>query len=97
MPKEVIRMATMTHKLTGDTIEHEVEKRLDDMGLNGERPHSPKLRDAAKAYYLELVQEHLANTEQVVFDDVVDDYEGDVLGFVAGYEACLKAHGPALR
>jgi len=84
-------MATMMHQLTGDTIEREVEKRLDDMGLNGERPHSPDIREAAKAYYLALVQEHLANTEASVLDDVVDDYEGDVLGFVAGYEACLKA------
>jgi hypothetical protein len=90
-------MATMMHKVTENTIGHEVERRLDDMGLNGERPHSPELRTAAKDYYLELVQEHLANTEQAVFDAVVDDYEGDVLGFVAGYEACLKAHGPALQ
>jgi len=83
-------MATMMRKVAEARIEREIERRLDDMGLNGERPHSRELRDAAKAYYLELVQEHLANTEQTVLNDVVGDYEGDVLGFVAGYEACLR-------
>jgi len=85
-------MATMMHKVTENTIGHEVERRLDDIGLNGERPHSPELREAAEAYYLGLVREHLANTEASVLDDVVDDYGSDVLGFVAGYEACLKVH-----
>ena len=69
-----------------------IDKRLEDMGFD-ERQHGPELRDAAKAYYLGLAQEHLDNTEASVLDDVVHDYEGDVLGFVAGYEACLRSHG----
>jgi hypothetical protein len=71
-------------------LEGLIDKRLEDMSFD-EREHGPELQNAAKAYYLELVQEHLANTEASVLDDVVHDYEGDVLGFVAGYEACLKA------
>jgi len=85
-------MATMVHQVTEDTIEREVEKRLNDMGLDGERPHSPELRAAARAYCLELVREDIENTSQALLGDVLDSAEGMTLGFVAGYEACLNAH-----
>jgi hypothetical protein len=82
----------MMHKVTENTVGHEVERRLDDMGLNGERPHSPELRAAARAYCLELVREETENTTQALLSEVVDSAEGMTLGFVEGYEACLKAH-----
>ena len=67
-----------------------IDKRLKDMGLE-EMGQGAEVRDAARAYYAGLVQEHLANTEESALDDCVDDYEGMVWGFVAGYQACLKA------
>jgi hypothetical protein len=83
-------MATTIHKLTGDTIEREVEKRLDDMGLDGERPHSTELRVAARAYYLGLVCEDIKNTTEITLSEALDSAEGMTLGFVAGYEASLS-------
>jgi hypothetical protein len=85
-------MATMMHKVTESTIGHEVEKRLDDMGLSGERPHSPELRAAARAYCVGLVREDIENTTQVSLSETLDSAEGMTLGFVAGYECCLKAN-----
>jgi len=82
-------MATTIHKLTGDTIEREVEKRLDDMGLDGERAHSPELRAAARAYCLGLIHEDIENTSRIILSESLDNAEGMTLGFVAGYEACL--------
>lgn len=84
-------MATMMHQLTGDTIEREVEKRLDDMGLDGDRPHSPELRAAARAYCLGLVREDIEGTTQALVSEALDSAEGMTMGFVAGYESCLKA------
>ena len=77
-----------------DSVKREalVDERLNDMGFD-EREHGPELRDAAKAYYLELLQEHLDNAEDVVVNEYFDTSEGMVLGFVAGYEACLKSQG----
>ena len=71
-------------------IEMKVEERLDDMGL-GEREHGPELRAAAKAYYLGLIEEDLANSDDVHINECIDSLEGMVMGFVAGYAACLKA------
>jgi hypothetical protein len=66
-----------------------VEKRLDEMGI-GEMEDGAELRAAAKAYYLELLQEHVANSEDIIFNEYFDDSEGMVWGFIAGYQACLK-------
>jgi len=67
-----------------------VEERLDDIGL-GEREHGPEIRPAARAYYLGLIEEELANSDDVLINDCIDSLEGVTMGFVAGYEACLKA------
>lgn len=72
------------------SMEELLENRLDDMGLNGERPHSPELRAAARAYCLSLVREDIENTTQVSLSEALDSAEGMTLGFVAGYEACLN-------
>jgi hypothetical protein len=66
-----------------------VDQRLNDMGFD-EREHGPELRIAAKEYYMGLLQDHLDNSDDVIFNGYLDDSEGFVLGFVAGYEACLK-------
>jgi hypothetical protein len=67
-----------------------VDMKLDEMGIS-ERENGPEIETAAKAYYLELLQDHLDNSDDIIFDGYFDDSEGLVLGFVAGYEACLKA------
>jgi hypothetical protein len=71
-------------------MEELVEKRLDDMGLDGDRPHSPELRAAARAYCLGLIREDIENSTQVTLSEALDSAEGMTLGFVAGYEACLN-------
>ena len=81
MPKEV-QMTT--------AILAKVEERLDDIGLT-EREHGPEIRPGARAYYLGLIEEELANSDNVLIDDCIDSLEGMTMGFVAGYEACLKA------
>ena len=68
-----------------------VEKRLDDIGFD-DREHGPELRAAAKQYYLRLIKEDLANSQDVLFNECFDSAEGLTLGFIAGYQACLKSH-----
>ena len=68
-----------------------VEARLNDMGFD-ERNHGAELRAAAKEHYIGLIVEDLANSEDVLFNESFDSAEGITLGFVAGYEACLKGH-----
>ena len=68
-----------------------VEKRLNDMGFD-EREHGPELRVAAKQYYMGLIEEDLANGNDVLLNESFDSAEGLTLGFVAGYEACLHNH-----
>ena len=67
-----------------------VDKRLDEMGFV-EMEDGPEIRAAAKAYYLELLQDHLDNADDLIFTEYFGDSEGMVWGFVAGYEACFKA------
>ena len=73
-----------------------VDERLDEMGFV-EMEDGPEIRAAAKTYYLELLQEHLDNADDLVFTEYFDNSEGIVWGFVAGYVAYLKAHRPALQ
>ena len=75
-----------------DSVKREalVEKRLDDMGI-AEMERGAEIRAAAKQYYIELLQEHLDSSDDVVFSEYFDDSEGMVWGFVAGYQACLEA------
>ena len=68
-----------------------VEKRLNDMGID-EMEHGPELRVAAKQYYMSLIEEDLANGNDVLFNGSFDSAEGLTLGFVAGYEVCLRNH-----
>ena len=72
-------------------LEALVEARLNDMGI-GERDHGSELREPAKQYYLGLIEEDLANSEDVILNDCLDSAEGMTLGFIAGYEACLRSN-----
>ena len=56
--------------------------------------HSTELLDAAKEYFVSLIQDDLDNSDDVLFNECFDTVEGMTLGFVAGYEACLKARMP---
>ena len=90
-------MAAITRTELKDKAKLEalIEARLNDMGV-GEletEEHVPGIRAASKEYYLSCIQEHLANTEASVLDDVVHDYEVEVWGFIAGYKVCLRSHG----
>ena len=68
-----------------------VEARLNDMGFD-EREHGAELRAAAKKYYIDLIVENLENSDDIVFNESFDSAEGMTLGFIAGYEACLRNH-----
>jgi len=68
-----------------------VEKRLDDIGFD-DREYGPELRAAAKQYYLSLIKEDLAKGNDVLFNESFNSGEGMTLGFIAGYQACLKSH-----
>ena len=70
-----------------------VEKKLDDMGVEIEYgADGAEIRDAAEQYYGKLLQEHLNNSDDEVFDEYFDNSEGIVWGFVDGYRACLRNH-----
>jgi hemerythrin-like domain-containing protein len=89
--RQVTQMRVITRPEIKDKTKAEalVEKRLDEMGI-GEMEDGAELRAAAKAYYLELLQEHLDLSDEVLFNEYFDDSEGMVWGFVAGYQACLR-------
>jgi len=70
-------------------LEALVEARLIDMGIE-EREYGPELRDPVKQYYLGLIEEDMANSEDVILRDCLDSAEGMTLGFIAGYETCLQ-------
>jgi len=70
-------------------LEALVEARLIDMGIE-EREYGPELREPTKQYYLGLIEEDMANSEDLILRDCLDSTEGMTLGFIAGYEACLR-------
>jgi hypothetical protein len=72
-----------------------VDKALHDMGLGDEpeREHGPELRAAAKRYYLGMIKDDLGLSNDVLFNECFHSEEGMTLGFVEGYEACLRNHG----
>ena len=73
-----------------------VDAALDNMGIE-EMEAGAEIRDAARRYYIELIQQHLDNADDEDFTGYFGDSEGMVWGFVAGYEACLKARKLALQ
>lgn len=68
-----------------------VEARLKDMGFD-EREHGEELHDAAKQYFMDFIEQDLECNDDVLFNESFDSAEGMTLGFVAGYEACLRDH-----
>ena len=73
------------------TLEELVDARLEDMGI-AEMDAGLEIRDAAKAYYLELLKGHLENTYDVDVEGFIEDYEGEVWGFVEGYSKAYSKH-----
>lgn len=86
-------MNVITRSEVKDKVKCEalVEKRLDDMGFE-EREHGSEVRAAAKEYYMSLIAEDLENNDDVLLNESFDSAEGMTLGFIAGYEACLRNH-----
>ena len=68
-----------------------VDQGLNDRGFD-ERGHGSEIQVAAKRYFMDLVQEDLENNEDAFFNESFDSAEGFTLGFVADYDACLRAH-----
>jgi len=86
-------MIIITRQDVKDTAKREtlVEERLNDMGVGPEMQNGVELRAATKAYYLKLLQEHLGNSDDVLFTEYFDNCEGFAWGFVEGYEVCLRS------
>lgn len=87
---EIKRKGVNMAAITQDKAKPEdlIEKRLDDMtGDTGE------VRAAARRYYQRLVDEDIQLSEGIVLTNSLDSNELAVMGFVAGYEACLRSHG----
>lgn len=69
------------------TLEALIDKRLnDDCEDTGE------VRQAARQYYLGLVQEDIELNESVNLNESLVQNEAMVLGFLKGYQACLDTH-----
>ena len=69
-------------------LEDLIDKRLDD-----DTEDTGEVRAAAKQYYLGLVQEDVELNEGMTFNESLDGNELAVLGFLRGYETCLRSHG----
>jgi len=77
--------------ITSVDIEQQVDRRLDDMGLaDPEMEHREIVRAAAKQHYMDLIREHVENTVDVDYDQLLRDLEGFVMGFVDGYRNGFK-------
>jgi hypothetical protein len=76
--------------LTGEKAQVEalIDKRLDD-----DTEDTGEVRAAAKQYYLGLVQEDMDLNEGMTLSESLDGNELAVIGFMAGYETCLRNHG----
>jgi hypothetical protein len=84
-------VVTQTEVKDKAQLEALVEARLIDMGLGiGDREYRALIWGPAKQYYLSLVEEDLANTEDVLLNECLESAEGMTLGFIAGYDACLR-------
>jgi len=71
-------------------LEALIDKRLDDMC---DWLWQREKRAAARQYYLGLVQEDMECSEGMTLNESLDGNELAVIGFVAGYKACLRSHG----
>lgn len=68
-------------------LEALIDKRLDD-----DTEDTGKARAAAKQYYLSLVQEDMERNEGMSLNESLDGNELAMIGFVAGYKACLRSN-----
>jgi len=64
-----------------------IDKRLDD-----DTEDTGEVRATAKQYYLGRVQEDMKLSEDMTVNESLDGNELAVLGFLCGYEACLRNH-----
>jgi hypothetical protein len=69
-------------------LEELIDKRLDD-----DTEDTGEVRAAAKQYYLGLVQEDMELNEGMALNESLDGNEFAVIGFLRGYETCLRSHG----
>jgi hypothetical protein len=69
-------------------LEALIDKRLDD-----DTEDTGKVRAAAKQYYLGRVQEDMELSEGMTVNESLNGNELAVLGFLHGYETCLRNHG----
>jgi hypothetical protein len=69
-------------------LEALIDKRLDD-----DTENTSEVRVAAKQYYLSLIQEDMELNEGMTLNESLDSNELAVMGFLRGYETCLRSHG----
>ena len=65
-----------------------IDRRLDD-----DTEDTGEIRAAASQYYLGLIQEDIEINEGMTLNESLDGNELAVLGFIRGYETCLRSHG----
>jgi hypothetical protein len=81
-------MAVIAQIQNKERLEALIEKRLDD-----DTENTGEVRAAAKQYYLGLVQEDMELNEGMTVNESLDGNELAVIGFLRGYETCLRSHG----
>ena len=75
-------------------VQHKAQlEALIDKRLNDITEDTGEVRAAARQYFVGLVQEDTERSEGMSLDESLDSNELAVIGFVAGYEACLRNHG----
>lgn len=79
---------TITANFDKAKLEKLVDKRLDD-----DIEDIGEVRAAAEQYYGGLVQEDMECNEGMTLNESLDGNELAMIGFVAGYKACLRSHG----
>ena len=65
---------------------------LVDKRLNDDTEDTGEVRAAAKQYYVGLVQEDMELNEGMALNESLDGNELAVIGFLRGYDACLRNH-----
>lgn len=75
-----------------ERLEQLVEMKLAHMGIYEDDSIRTDIRAriAIREYFMGIIRENLANSEDNILTEYFDDSELALWGFIAGYKACLK-------